>query len=111
MSMSSTCVLDYAMPSLQGCLSCSFVINVVNSTSMQTRLRDIAVSRDVGFLLSPCSAVIFMPSIHGATVRSMHVLSMFSKDVLDIWLWSIHPCPCLQLWSALACLNLALLLL
>ena len=56
-------------------------------------------------LLSPCSAVILMPCKHDATEWSMLVLSIFSKGVLDIWLWSIHP------WSALACLNLALLLL
>ena len=62
-------------------------------------------------LLSPCSAVIFMPCKPDATVRSMLILSIFSKGVLKIWLCSIHPCPCLQLWSVLACLILALLLL
>ena len=103
MGMSSTRVLIYAMPSLQGCLPCIFVINVVTSTSMQSSLRDIAVLRDIGFC-SHFPAVIFMPCKHDATVRSMLVLSFFSKDDLDIWL-------CLQLWSALACLNLALLLL
>ena len=110
MNMSSRCVLIYAMPYLQGCLPCIFVINVVTSTSMQSRLRDIADSRDLGFW-SPCSVVIFMPCKHDATVRSMIVLSTFIKDDLEIWLCSIHTCPCLQLWSALACLNLALLLL
>ena len=49
MCMSSTCVLSYVMPSLQRCLSCIFVINVVTRTSMQTRLRDIAGFRDLGF--------------------------------------------------------------
>ena len=39
MGMSSTCVLLYAMPSLQWCMPCIFVISVVTSTSMQTRLR------------------------------------------------------------------------
>ena len=39
--MSSTCVLMYAMPSLQRCMPCIFVISVVTSTSMQTRLRDV----------------------------------------------------------------------
>ena len=42
------------MSSLQRCLPCIFVINVVTSTSMQTRHRDVAD-------FSPCSAVIFMP--------------------------------------------------
>ena len=56
-------------------MSCIFVINLVTSTSMQTRLRDIAD-------FSPCSAVIFMPCKLDATERSMHILEMFSKDVL-----------------------------
>ena len=110
MNLSPTCVLGYAMPSLQGCMPCIFVINVVTSTSMQSSSRDIADFRDLEFH-SHFPAVIFMPCIHVATVRSMLLLSMFSKDDLDIWLCSIHPCPCLHLWSALACLNLALLLL
>ena len=96
MILSSACVLKYAMPSLQGCMPCIFVINVVTSTSMQTRLRDIAD-------FSPCSAVILMPCKHDATERSMHILRYFSKDVLNIWLLSIHSCPGLQLWSSLAC--------
>ena len=104
MRLMSTCVLNYAMSSLQRCLPCIFVINVVTSTSMQTRHRDVTD-------FSPCSAVILMPCKHDATVRSMLVLSFFTKDVLNIWLCSIHLCPCLQLWSALACLNLAVLLL
>ena len=77
MAMSSTCVLGYAMPSLQGCMPCIFVINVVTSTSMQTRHRDVAV-------FSPCSAVISMPRKHDATEKSMHILRYFSKDVLEI---------------------------
>ena len=111
MNMSSSCVLVYAMPSLQGCLPCIFVIFVVTSTSMQSSLPDIANFRISGFWLSHFPAVIFMPCIHDALVRSMLVLSIFSKDDLDIWLCSIHPCPCLNLWSTLAWLNLALLLL
>ena len=75
MNLSPIGVLFYAMPSLQRCLPCIFVINVVTSTSMQTRLRDIAD-------FSPCSAVIFMPCKLDATERSMHILEMFSKDVL-----------------------------
>ena len=104
MRLMSSCVLNYAMSSLQRCLPCIFVINVVTSTSMQTRHRDVAD-------FSPCSAVIFMPCIHVATVRSMLLLSMFSKDDLGIWLCSIHPCPYLHLWSSLACHFRALLLL
>ena len=103
MRLMSSCVLIYAMSSLQRCLPCIFVINVVTSTSMQTRLRDVAD-------FSPCSAVILMPCKHDATERSMHILRYFSKDVLNIWLCSIHSCPCLQLWS-IACHFRALLLL
>ena len=92
----STFVLNYIMSSLQWCMLCIFVINVVTSTSMQTRHRDVAD-------FSPCSAVILMPCKHVATERSMHILRYFSKDVSNIWLCSIHTCPWLQLWSSLAC--------
>ena len=47
MGMSSTCVLLYDMPSFQGCMPCIFVISVVTSTSMQTRLRDVSDFRDL----------------------------------------------------------------
>ena len=49
MGMSSTCVLGYAMPSLQGCMTCIFVMNVVTSTSMQSSSRDVADFRDLEF--------------------------------------------------------------
>ena len=49
MVMFSTYVLGYAMPSLQGCMPCIFVINVVTSTSMQSSSRDIADFRDLEF--------------------------------------------------------------
>ena len=101
MVMSSTCVLGYDMPSLQGCMPCTFVINVVTSTSMQSSSRDIADFRDLEFNCH-FPAVIFMPCIHVATEWSMPFLSMFSKDNSDIWLCSIHPCPCFHLWSTLA---------
>ena len=104
MRLMSSCVLNYAMSSLQTCLPCIFVINVVTSTSMQTRLRDIAD-------FSPCSAVIVMPCKHDATERSMHILRYFSKGVLNMWCLSIHSCPWLQLWSSLVCHFRALLLL
>ena len=104
MNLSPTCVLNYAMPSLQGCMPCICVINVVTRTSMKTRLRDVAD-------FSPCSAVIFMPCKLDATERSMLILRYFSKDVLNIWCFSIHSCPWLQLWISLACHFCALLLL
>ena len=104
MRLMSTCVLNYDMPSLQGFMPCIFLINVVTRTSMQTRHRDVAD-------FSPCSAVILMPCKHVATVRSMHILRYFSKDVLNIWLWPIHSCPCLQLWSSIACHFIVVLLL
>ena len=72
---------------LQGCMPCNFVISVVTSTSMQTRLRNVAD-------FSPCSAVILMPCKLDATERSMHILRYFSKGVLNMWLLSIHSCPC-----------------
>ena len=103
MRLMSTCVLNYAMSSLHWCLPCIFVINVVTSTSMQTRPRDVAD-------FSPCSAVILMPCKLDATKRSVHILRYFSKVVLNIWLCSIHLCSCLQLWSSLACHFRALLL-
>ena len=104
MGMSSTGVLFYAIPYLQRCLPCIFVINVVTSTNMQTSLRDVAV-------FSPCSAVILMPCKLDATERSMHIWRYFSKDVLNNRVLSIHTCPWLQLWSSLACHFRALLLL
>ena len=71
---------------------------------MQTRLRNVAD-------FSLCSAVILMPCKHDATERSKHILRYLSKDALNIWLFSSHSCPCLQLWSSLACHFRALLLL
>ena len=93
-----------------GFLPCIFVIYVVTSTSMQSSLRDVAVFRDLGFCCH-FPAVILMPCNLDATVRSMLILRCFSKDVLNMWLFSIHSCPWVQLWSALECLLLALLLL
>ena len=81
MGMSSTCVLNYAMPSSQGCMPCIFVISVVTSTSMQTRLRNVSDFRDLVISLS-LSAVIFLPCKLDATERSMHILEMSNNDVL-----------------------------
>ena len=83
MGLSSTCVLIYAMPSLQRCMPCIFVISVVASTSMQTRLRNVSVSRDGNFTKS-VTAVILLLCIHVSTERSMLILVMFSKDLLEI---------------------------
>ena len=85
-------------------MPCIFVINVVTSTSMQTRHRDVAD-------FSSCSAVILMPCKLDAAERSMHILRYFSKGVLNMWLLSIQSCLWLQLWSSLACHLSALLLL
>ena len=81
MGMSSTCVLLYAMPSFQWCMPCIFVKSVVTRTSMQTRLRNVSDFRDLVISLS-LSAVILLPCKLDATERSMHILEMFSKDVL-----------------------------
>ena len=104
MRLMSTGVLIYAMSSLHRCLPCIFVINVVTSTSMQTRHRGVTD-------FSPCSAVILMLCKHVATERSMHILSYFSKGILNILLLSIYSCPWLQLWKSLACHFRALFLL
>ena len=79
--MSSTCVLLYAMPYLQRCMPCIFVISVVTSTSMQTRPHNVSDFRDLAFSLS-LSAVILLPCKLDATERSVHILVMFSNDVL-----------------------------
>ena len=78
--MSSTCVLLYAMPSLQRFMPCIFVISVVTSTSIQSRLRDVSDFRDLVNLLS-VTAVILLLCIHVSTERSMLIFEMFSKDV------------------------------
>ena len=56
MGMSSTCVLMYVMPYLQRCMPCIFVISVVTSTSMQTRLRDVSDFCDCCYFVAmyPC---------------------------------------------------------
>ena len=79
MGMSSTCVLNYAMPSLQGCLWCIFVINAVTSTSMQSSLRDIADFRISGFWLSLCLLLF-----------SCHVTMLLQWDTCFIWVASLR---------------------
>ena len=82
MGMRSTCVLMYAMPSLQMCMPCIFVISLVTNTSMQTRLRDVSDFRDLSKITKSVTAVILLLCIHVAKERSMLLLVMFSKDVL-----------------------------
>ena len=104
MRLMSTCVLIYAMPSFQRCYPCIFVICVLSASSLLSRVLAVAD-------FSPCFAVILMPCKLDATERFMHILRYFSKDVLNIWLLSIHSWTCLKLWSSLACHLSALLLL
>ena len=56
----------YAMPSLQGCMPCIFVMNVVTSTCMQSSSHDIADFRDLEFHCN-FPDVIFMLCIHVVT--------------------------------------------
>ena len=58
-----------------------FLISVVSSRSMQTRLRNVSDFRDFDFSKS-LSAVILLPCKLDATESCMHILEMFSKDVL-----------------------------
>ena len=81
MGMSSTGVLIYAMPSFQGCTPCIFVIYVVTSTSMQTRLRNVSDFGDLVVFSKSVTAVILLLCIHVATERSMLLLVMCSKNV------------------------------
>ena len=59
-----------------------FVISVVTSTSMQSRLRNVSDFRDLVISLKSSPAVILLQCKLDATERSMHILEMFSKDVL-----------------------------
>ena len=86
MRLMSSCVFIYAMSSLQRCLPCIFVINVVTSTSMQTRHRDVAD-------FSPCSAVILMPESSLQECFMMLICwicynMLFCHFCHD---WSVHP--------------------
>ena len=100
MSRSSTCVLMCAMPSLQMCMPCIFVIYVVTSTSMQTRLRDVSDFRD--FVISPSR---FLPSLkHDNRTCYVYMLAIISSA--PFWLTVskgllsyafIRTLPCLDL--------------
>ena len=59
-----------------------FVISVVTSTSMQTRLRDVSDFRDLVKFTKSVTAVISLLGIIVATERSMLLLVVLSKDVL-----------------------------
>ena len=79
MSMSSTCVLMYAMPYLQRCMPCIFVISVVTSTSMQSRPHNISDFRDLVFPLSP-RLLLFC----------CHVNLMLQRDPCIFWRCSVR---------------------
>ena len=93
LGMSSTCVLYYIMPSLQGCMPCIFVINVVTRTSMQTRLLDVSDFRDL--VISVCLLLF-----------CCHVNLMLQRDPSIFWWCSLRMfCRYCCSWSspALGC--------
>ena len=95
MGMSSTCVLMYAMPSLQRCMPCIFVIYVVTSTSMQTRLRDVSDFTDLEF--SPSLLLMLF---------CCHVSMWLQRDPCSFWWCSVRMfCRYCYSWSinALVC--------
>ena len=86
MILSPTCVLGYAMPSLQGCMPCIFVINVVTSTSMQSSSRDVADFRDLEFF-QVISLMLFL----------CHVFMLLQWDPCFFWVclvWMIWAYDC-----------------
>ena len=64
MILSSTCILKNAMPSLQMCLPCIFVIFAVSRTSLQSSVIGNADFRDLEFSLIPCPDFVVMPYVH-----------------------------------------------
>ena len=104
MSMISTCILYYIMPSLQGYHTCIFVTLVLSASSLLSRV--LAVTVLLGWI---CYFVMLCKP--AATSHSMHNLEMFTKDVLLYMSCSIHTCPWVHLYPALACCDLALKLL
>ena len=78
MSRSSTCVLIYAMLSLQRCMPCIFVIYVVTITSMQTRLRYVFDFRDLVILLV-CDCCYFV-AMYPCGYREIHFVDMVVLD-------------------------------
>ena len=79
MSMSSTCVLGYVMPSLQGCMPCIFVINVVTSTSMQSSSRDVADFMDLEF-----------HQVISLLLFQCHVFMLLQSDPCFFWVCSVR---------------------
>ena len=79
MGMSSTYVLYYAMPSLQRCLPCTFVISVMISTSMQTRHLNVVDFRD---LVNSVSHVLLL--------FLCHVNLMLQRDPCIFWDTSVR---------------------
>ena len=77
----STCVLSSVMPSLQRYKPCIFMSSVVTSTSMQSRLCDVADFRHLVILLSFSCYILTLCKLVD-TMRSMHILRLFSKHVL-----------------------------
>ena len=90
MSMSYTCVLNYVMPSLQGCNPCIFVSLVLSASSLLSRV--LAVATLLGWI---CYFVMLCKPT--ATSHSMHNLEMLTKDDLLYMSCSIHSCPWLHL--------------
>ena len=104
MSLMSTWVLSYIMPSLLWCNPCIFVSLVVSASSSWSRV--LAVTVLLGWI-----CYIMMLCKPAATSHSMHNLEMFTKDVLFYMSCSIHACPWLHLYPVVTCCNLALNLL
>ena len=88
MSMSSTCVLNYVMPSLQRCNPCIFVSLVVSASSSWSRVLAVVV-------LLGWTCYIMMLCKHASIIHYMHNLEMFTKYVFLEMLW--WNCPCLGL--------------
>ena len=104
MRLMSTCVLNYIIPSLQGCNPCIFASCVVSVSSLLSRALAVAVL--LGWI---CYFVMLCKP--AATSHYMHNLEMFTKNVLLNMSCSIHPCSWLHLWLAVTCCNHALKLL
>ena len=100
MSMSYTCVLNYVMPSLQGCNPCLFVSCVVSASSLLSRVLAIVV-------LLGWFCYILLLCKPATTSQSMHNLEMFTKDDLLYMSCSIHSCPWLHLYPDVTCCYLA----
>ena len=104
MSMMSTCFRRIFIPSLHWCNPCIFVCLLVSAPSLWSGLLVVIV-------LLGCNCYIMMLCKPATKSHSMHNLEMLTKDVLLYMSWSSHTCPCLHLWPAVGCRNLALKLL